>query len=95
MGPVWRHLGTSLDQSQDRPRTGPNWSRDRPLRISSLRYTGFKACLVASDILSLDGPRIGYARLVIAGNSSNHSTILDSLSVITLGQHANVPLMCL
>ena len=38
-------------------------------------------------------PRIGYARLLVARNVPNYSTILDILSVITLGHTANVPLM--
>ena len=45
------------------PGTGPgppsDWSQDRLLRISNLRYTGFKGLSVASDNLSSDGPRIG------------------------------------
>ena len=41
------------------PETGPDWSRDRPLRILYSRYTGFKGLPVASDNLSLTGPRIG------------------------------------
>ena len=38
-------------------------------------------------------PRIGYARLGLARNMPNHSTILDPQSVITLGHTANVPLI--
>ena len=53
----------------------------------------FKGLLVASNSLSLDRPRIGYARLLVARNSSNQSTILDLWSVITLGHTRNVPLI--
>ena len=49
---------------------------------------------MASDNLSLDGPRIGYGRLLVSRNSPNHSTIMDILSVITLGHTAEQPLMC-
>ena len=38
-------------------------------------------------------PGIGYARLLVARNTSNRSTIPDYLSVITLGHTLNVPLM--
>ena len=48
---------------------------------------------MASDNLSLDRPRIGYARPLIASYSSNHSTIIDYYSVITLGHTYNVPLI--
>ena len=63
------------------------------LRISYLIYTGFKGVLLASDILSLGRPRIGYARLVIARNVSNQSTIPDSNSVIALGHTRKQPLI--
>ena len=33
-----------------------DWSRDRPLRILSLRYTGFKGVILASIILRLRRP---------------------------------------
>ena len=46
-----------------------------------------------SDSLRLRRPEIGYARLVIAGNMSNYSTILDLKCVIYLGHMSNVPLM--
>ena len=36
---------------------------------------------------------IGYARLLVARNIPNHSTIPDSESVIYLGHTANVPLI--
>ena len=49
---------------------------------------------MASDNPSLSRPRIGYARLLIAGNMPNHSTIMDPESVITLGHSARQPLMC-
>ena len=45
--------------------------------------------------LSLRRPRIGYARLLLAKNTRNYSTIPGILSVITLGHTLNVPLMCL
>ena len=48
---------------------------------------------MASDLLTLDGPRIGYARLVVAKNVPNHSTTIDSQSVIYLGHTLNLPLM--
>ena len=48
---------------------------------------------MASNNLRLDGPRIGYARLLVARNPPNHSTIPDPKSVITLGHKANVPLI--
>ena len=38
-------------------------------------------------------PRIGYARLVIARNVPNHSTIPDSNTVIYLGHKAEQPLI--
>ena len=41
----------------------------------------------------MDGPRIGYARLLLARNVPNHSTIPDPKSVISLGQLPNVPLI--
>ena len=77
----------------DLSRTGPDWSQDRPLRISYLIYTGLEALLLASDNLSLDRPRIGYARLLNARNTPNHSTIPDSDTVITLGHSPYVPLI--
>ena len=43
--------------------------------------------------LSLRRPEIGYARLVVARNSPHQSQGMDIISVITLGQQANVPLM--
>ena len=55
----------------------PDWSRDRPLRISNIFIWCLEAVYAASDILSLRRPRIGYARLLVARNVSNHSTILD------------------
>ena len=72
----------------------PDWLQDRPPRISYLRYTGFKGLPVASDLLSLRCPRIGYARLVVARNEPNHSTIPGPRKVIYLGHKANVPLIC-
>ena len=48
---------------------------------------------VASNNPRLRCPRIGYARLLIAENSPNHSTIPDPQSVITLGQRAKQPLI--
>ena len=63
------------------------------LRISYLRYTGFKGVSIASDNLSLRRPRIGYARLLVARNVPNYSTIPDSRSVIRLGHKVNVPLI--
>ena len=48
---------------------------------------------MASNSLTLDGPRIGYARLLVANNVPYYSTILDSKSVITLGHSARVPLI--
>ena len=53
----------------------------------------FKGIILASDSLSLAGPRIGYARLLVLRNSPNHSTIPDPKSVIYLGHSANVPLI--
>ena len=47
------------------------------LKNPKLRYTGFKGLPVASFILRLRWPRIGYARLVKASNMPNHSTTLD------------------
>ena len=41
------------------PGSGPDWLQDRPLRISYLRYTGFKGVLLASEVLRLRRPRIG------------------------------------
>ena len=38
-------------------------------------------------------PRIGYARLLVAGNVPNYSTIMDSESVIMLGHSPKEPLM--
>ena len=38
-------------------------------------------------------PRIGYARLLSARNVPNYSTIMDILSVITLGQVVKQPLI--
>ena len=65
------------DPGPDHPQTGPDWSQDRPLRISNLRYTGFKGFLLPSIDLSLRRPRIGYARLLSLSYSPNHSTIPD------------------
>ena len=72
------------DQIQD-PDPGPDWSLDRPLRISYLRYTGFKGLLLASAFLSLSRPRIGYARLLLLRNKPNQSQGMDINGVITLG----------
>ena len=61
--------------------------------ISYLKYTGFKGPSIASNVLSLRRPRIGYARLVIARNVSNQSTIPDSKRPLGLGHTRNVPLI--
>ena len=50
---------------------------------------------MTSRNLSLRRPRIGYARLVVAGNSPNQSQGMDINSVIRLGHSASLPLMCL
>ena len=73
----------------------PDWLQDRSLRILCLRYTGLEGLIAASDYLSLDGPRIGYGRLVLLAYSSNQSQGMDILSVITLGHTCKQPLMCL
>ena len=66
----------------------------RPVsRILNLKYTGFKGLPIASNNLRLTGPKIGYARLLSARNTSNQSTILDLKSVITLGHTLKQPLM--
>ena len=36
-----------------------DWSRDRPLRILTLRYAGLEGLLLASNNLSSRRPRIG------------------------------------
>ena len=46
-----------------------------------------------SDILRLDGPMIGYARLVSLSYSPNQSQGMDIISVISLGHRAKQPLM--
>ena len=48
---IWTWIWT-LDPASD-------WSLDRPPRILYLRYTGLEALPIASDNLSLSGPRIG------------------------------------
>ena len=86
----------SQDQSQDQsqgPGSASDWFQDRPLRISYLRYTGFKALSVASFILRLTRPRIGYARLLVARNVPNQSTIMDYSRVIYLGHTGQQPLI--
>ena len=51
-------LDLDLDLGSD-PGSSPNWPSDRPLRILTLRYTGFKGHWVASNGPRLTGPRIG------------------------------------
>ena len=48
---------------------------------------------MTSRILSLRRPRIGYARLVVAGNVPNQSQGMDYISVIRLGHMVKQPLM--
>ena len=51
-------------------------------RISYLIIWCLEAVILASDLLTLSGPRIGYARLVSARNVPNHSTIMDYSKVL-------------
>ena len=83
----------SRSRVQTMARTASDWSSRPASRILSIRYTGLEGLPVASDILRLDRPRIGYARLLVARNVPNHSTILDYSSVITLGHTSKEPLM--
>ena len=41
------------------PQTGSNWSSDWPQESHISEYTGLEGVLLASDLLSLTGPRIG------------------------------------
>ena len=81
-----------LDPGSD-PGSGPGLALRPTSKNLSLRNTGFKGVILASGDLSLRRPRIGYARLLIARNMPNHSTIPDFYSVITLGQHVKQPLI--
>ena len=59
-GPQVLDLVLDLDlASGSGPGSGPRLVPRPTLRISYLIYTGFKGLVLASDYLSLDGPRIG------------------------------------
>ena len=58
-GPDWVQIQVQIQGQIQDPDPGPDWSPDRLLRISYLRYTGLEALVLASDNLRLPGPRIG------------------------------------